>query len=525
MSKQVIIIGAGPAGLTAAYELATRSDFKPVVLEQAGQVGGLAKTIRHGGHRLDMGGHRFFSKSDRVLDWWFNLLPLQGGVANRATIHYHNRSKQVHRGADGPDPEQDDCVMLLRQRHSSIYFARQLFPYPLRLTPSVLRKMGVRRMARIGLSYLYRVLFPVRPVENLEQFLINRFGDELYRTFFRAYTEKVWGVPCSTISAEWGAQRIKNLSIGRALLHGLRERLLGPARAGAPNVATSLVEQFLYPKYGPGQLWEEAAKRVLEHGGDISLNRRVVRLERDGHRIARVVAVDEESGGEEIHPVDFVISSMPVCDLVHALGDGVPEDVRATAEGLQYRDFITVGLLVRRLDIRDDGGESIKDSWLYIQEPDVKLGRLQIYNNWSRYMAGTSEHVWLGLEYFCNKGDALWNLPDAEMLAFAAQELARIGIIEHGAVLDGVVVRIEKAYPAYHGAYARFDVIRSYVDEIENLFLVGRNGMHKYNNQDHSMLTAMKAVERILSGVTDKSGIWEVNTEPEYLEELGEGDE
>ncbi|HNT88043.1 MAG TPA: FAD-dependent oxidoreductase, partial [Candidatus Hydrogenedentes bacterium] len=385
MPRQAIIIGAGPAGITAAYELVTRTDIVPIVLERSGYVGGLARTHEFRGNRIDMGGHRFFSKSDRVLDWWFNILPLQRCAEDAVTLRYQNRSRHVQGALDGPDPDVEDRVMLLRTRKSSILFDRKLFPYPLRLTPAVLRRLGARRMTRIGLSYLWRVAAPVRPVENLEHFLINRFGDELYRTFFESYTEKVWGMPCREISAEWGAQRIKDLSVAKTLAHWLRSRL-GLAPRDTPETSTSLVEKFLYPKLGPGQLWEEAARQVCERGGVLLHHRRVVGLTRAGNRISEVRAVDETTGETETYPADYVFSSMPVSELAAAFDAAPPDAVRDVAAGLCYRDFITVGLLVRELRLRDPAARGpLTDSWLYVQEPDVRLGRLQIYNNWSRY--------------------------------------------------------------------------------------------------------------------------------------------
>jgi len=523
-SRHAIIIGAGPAGITAAYELATRTDIVPVVLERSGYVGGLARTHEFQGNRIDMGGHRFFSKSDRVLDWWFNILPLQRCDANAITLRYQNRSRHVQGARDGPDPDIEDRVMLLRGRKSSILFDRKLFPYPLRLTPSVLRKLGLQRMARIGLSYLRRAISPVRPVENLEHFLINRFGDALYHTFFESYTEKVWGMPCHAISAEWGAQRIKDLSVAKALGHWLRGQLR-LARHDAAQTSTSLAENFLYPKFGPGQLWEEAAQRVKERGGVLLHHRRVTGLALAGNRITEVRAVNLQTGETERFTPDFVFSSMPVSEVVAGLDPAPPDAVREVAQGLCYRDFITVGMCVRELRLHEGAAKGpLTDSWLYVQEPDVKLGRLQIYNNWSRYMVARPDHYWLGLEYFCTRDDAVWRLSDEAILDLASKELARLGAVVPGDVLDGVVVRVEKAYPAYWGAYSRFDEIRAYLDPVENLFLVGRNGMHKYNNQDHSMLTAMKAVDNIIAGQTDKANVWNVNTEGEYLEELGEGD-
>lgn len=516
MGKTAVIIGAGPAGLTAAYELARQSDIRPIVLEASGHIGGLARTLTYRGNRLDIGGHRFFTKSDRVLRWWLDMLPLQRGADAALTRDYHRRTNEPENMGEGPDPDSDTRVMLVRGRRSSILFEGRLYPYPLQVTPRLLRQLGIGRAARIGLSYLRRVVQPVRPVRNLEDFMINRFGDTLYHTFFRSYSEKVWGVPCREISAEWGAQRIKSLSIGKTLLHWLR----GPATSGRTEVATSLAEQFLYPKHGPGQLWEEAARRVEAHGGAIRLGHRVTALRTEGRTVREVEAVDEATGARVTFPADYVFSTMAIPELVAGLGAAVPAEVGEVAAALPFRDFITVGVLARGLRLRDpETGGPLRESWLYVQDPRVRLGRLQFYNNWSRYMVADPAHQWLGLEYFCRRGDALWDMADTDFLRFAGQELELLGVLGAGDLIDGVVVRVEKAYPAYTGAYARFDEVRRFLDGFANLFCIGRNGMHKYNNQDHSMLTAMLAVENVLSGAGEKDNLWAVNAGDDYLEE------
>ncbi len=489
MSQRAVIIGAGPAGLTAAHELLERTDVVPVVLEASGQVGGLAKTVVYKGNRLDMGGHRFFSKSPRVNDWWRRMLP----------------------PADTQPPGAQD-VMLTQRRRSRILFDGKLYDYPLRLSPALLRQLGLGRSARIAASYACRGIFPRRPERNLEDFMVNRFGDELYRAFFKTYTEKVWGAPCSEISSDWGAQRIKNVSLGGAVLHWWR------TTTGAHGpVPTSLIGQFLYPRHGPGQLWEAVARRIEDMGGKVLLRRRVVGVHLDGTRVAAVTVRDEDTGAREMLCCDHVLSSMPVPELAHALNPAPPEPVRDAAGALEFRDFIVVGVLARRLRPRADG--PLDDSWLYIQEPAVHMGRLQFYNNWSADMVADRGLQWLGIEYFCSVGDGLWNRADEDMKALAAEELDRLGIVDWEDVLDAVVVRVEKAYPAYFAGYARFPEVRAWFDAIDNLFLIGRNGMHRYNNQDHAMLTGMAAVDAIAAGRTDKSALWAVNAEAEYHEE------
>lgn len=524
MSQQrtAVIVGAGPAGLTAAWELVTRTAFRPVVLESDALVGGLARTVLHAGNRIDLGGHRFFSKSDRVMDWWLDVLPLQRG-GDGTTISYRRRTRTVGGDADGPDPEETDLVMLVRERRSRIYHGRRFFDYPIRLDASTLGNLGFVRSARIGASYLRSVARPVSPERNLEDFLVNRFGRELYRTFFREYTEKVWGVPCREISAEWGAQRIRGLSVTKAVRHHLRA--LARGRRGdvsQKGVETSLIERFLYPKLGPGQLWEEVARRVAARGGEVRLGCRVEGLSREGERLASVSYVDAE-GLRHVVRADVVFSTMPLRHLVRSLGAPVPPEAADVADGLLYRDFVTVGLLLDRLEVEEPGGRPIRDNWIYVQEPDVRLGRMQVFNNWSPYLVADRSRTWVGLEYFCDAGDEVWSLGDGEMLALAVAELARIGLADPRRVRDGVVLRVPKAYPSYFGSYDRLPRLRAFLDGIPNLFVLGRNGMHRYNNQDHSMLTAMTAVDNIVAGRTDRSNVWEINTEDDHHEELPGG--
>ena len=520
MSRRAIIIGAGPAGLTAAYELLQRTDITPIVLEADHQVGGLSKTVVYNGNRMDIGGHRFFSKSDRVMAWWLDMAPIQKLDNPELTLQYHQRTHHVKFTAEGADPEREELVMLVGTRRSRIYFNGRFFEYPVSLSMNTLWNLGFMRTLRIGFSYLRRTLFPIRPVRHLEDFMINRFGDELYRTFFKAYTEKVWGTPCDQISAAWGAQRIKDVSAGKAVMHWLRKKTgIMKKDIAQKDVSTSMIERYLYPKLGPGQIWEEAARRIQEKGGRILPGRKVTALRVEGAHITGVTAMNTVERREEFYDGDLFFSSMPVKELIAAMGDAPPASVRQAAEELPYRDFITVGLLVKRLKIGKNGRTN--DSWLYIQEPDVHLGRVQFYNNWSRYLIRDPNLQWLGLEYFCNRGDPLWELSDTAFKELAEEELTRIGIIEPGVVVDAVVRRVEKAYPAYYGGFARFPEIRRYLDAFENLYCIGRNGMHKYNNQDHSMLTAMAAVDNIVAGITSKENIWAVNTEEEYLEEMG----
>jgi protoporphyrinogen oxidase len=564
-TKTVLIIGAGPAGLTAALEFLRKTDVIPIVLEASQEIGGISRTIRYKGNRMDIGGHRFFSKSDRVMQWWMDLMPPEDEAAQ---ISYQGKQRLVavpahleeepplrglgplsHEAEDeptqetsepiaavvtAPPPANPDLVMLVRPRKSRIYYLRKFFDYPIKLSANTLENLGPVRMARIGVSYVASRLRPIKHERSLEDFLINRFGRELYLTFFKSYTEKVWGTPCDRISAEWGAQRIKGLSLTTALKHFVKKAFTAkpattdttPKDIAQKSTDTSLIERFLYPKFGPGQLWEHVAAQVTALGGEIHMGLKVDAILTAGSRITAVEAIDD-SGNRQHFAADYFISTMPMRDLVRALRTDVPTNVREVSEGLEYRDFITVGVLANKLDVTEKEttrtGEVakslIKDTWIYIQEPDVLIGRLQIFNNWSPYMLADPTKVWIGLEYFCYETDPLWAMPDDQLKTFAASELEKIGILRTSEVLDAHVVRVPKTYPAYFGTYSRFDELRTFTDSFENLYLVGRNGMHKYNNQDHSMLTAMAVVDGIAAGNVDKSALWNINTEQEYHEE------
>ena len=513
-----MIIGAGPAGLTAALELLRRSSIIPLVLEKSAYMGGISRTVAYKGNRIDIGGHRFFSKSDRVMDWWMSVAPVEQTTESRHRLVYRGQERTISSSEQDPEASLSGLVMLVRPRKSRIFFLRKLFDYPLQLNLGTLQKLGALRTLKAGFSYLAAALRPIRPENTLEDFLVNRFGRHLYGTFFKSYTEKVWGVPCHQISAEWGAQRIKGLSLRKAILHHFKKLVnAGPDEISQKDIETSLIDKFLYPKLGPGQLWEEVASRVLAEGGKILTGWTVSGLHTSGDRVTGVTA-QNDAGEQRFFPAQYVFSTMPVKELIQALDVPAPREVQEVSDGLMYRDFITVGLLLNRLNISDQSGELLKDNWIYIQEPDVLVGRLQIFNNWSPYLVSDPEKVWIGLEYFCYDTDELWRKPDEEMIALAVQEAERLGIVARTDVLDATVLRMEKTYPAYFGTYDRFPVIRDFVDRYENLFLVGRNGMHKYNNQDHSMLTAMTAVDNIIEGRLDKSNIWAVNTEMEYHE-------
>lgn len=510
--KTAIIIGAGPAGLTAAYKLLTETDVKPIIFEATDRIGGISCTVRYNGNRMDIGGHRFFSKDEEVNKLWEKIMPTQGAQAKDDLML--GRDKPLQEG--GPDPEKEDRVMLIRDRVSRIYFLKKFFKYPISMSFETFKNMGFKNTMRAGFGYLWSCVHKL-PEDSLENFYINRFGRPLYEMFFEDYTTKLWGVSPKELSADWGAQRVKGLSLWKALWSAITK----PFKKKDAKVETSLIEQYKYPKMGPGQLFEAMAQDIKDMGGEIYMNSPVIRIVEEGNKIVSVVTDD----GTE-HKADYFISSMPIKDLIEGFGkDSVPEKVYETATTLPYRDFITVGLLVNKLAINNKTSMKtvnniIPDCWIYIQERDVKLGRLQIFNNWSPYMVQNLEDtVWIGMEYFCTEGDEMWNMSDHDFIEFAKGELEHIGVIDKNNVLDATRVKIKKAYPAYFGSYSDFDCVREYLDKFENLFCVGRNGQHRYNNMDHSMVTSFETVKCIKNGTTDKSSVWNVNTDKEYHEE------
>lgn len=509
--KKAIIIGAGPAGLTAAYCLLKETDIKPIILEESEFIGGISRTARYKGNRIDLGGHRFFSKNEEVNALWRELMPLQGKPS------YDDKKLGVEKplAENGPDPEEVDRVWLLRNRISRIFFLRKFFDYPISLKPQTFKNMGLGRTIKSGFGYIGSCIVK-KEEDSLENFYINRFGRPLYEMFFEYYTENLWGRHPSQISADWGAQRVKGLSLSKAVWNVISK----PFRS-KDKVETSLIEQYYYPKKGPGQLWELLAEDIQKMGGEIVMNTKAkdVLLAEDGSRVSAIVTED----GRRFEG-DIFFSTMPVKDLVEGMGEIPPAEVRRVAAGLPYRDYITVGLLVNKLKLENKTKVKtltgdVPDCWIYVQEREVKLGRLQIFNNWSPYMVADPENtVWIGLEYFCNEGDEMWNMNDEDFVKFAIDELASIDVIDKEDVLDSTRIKVKKAYPAYFDTYKEFDTVRSYLDGIENLWCIGRNGQHRYNNMDHSMLTAIEAVRAIKSGSTDKSVVWSVNTEKEYHE-------
>jgi len=568
--KKIVIIGGGPAGLTAGLSFLQKStEYEIIVLESENQLGGLSRTHQYKGNRMDIGGHRFFSKSDEVMQWWLNLMPVDQSALvgdlipqsndgseltspekkQKIQINYQGKSREIeidslsnkrlndeehldfadetiHAGGQYLEIEANEAnsnfhvqvgngpKMLIRNRLSRIYYLRKFFNYPINLSWQTLRNLGIVRVIRVGISYVYARLFPIRNEKNLEEFFINRFGKELYKTFFQSYTEKVWGVKCSEISAEWGAQRIKGLSITEAIKHALFNKK--DKDIAQKNVETSLIERFLYPELGPGQMWELVGQKIQEKGGQIILGATVNAIGIVGEKVGSIEYKNSKGETIEIQDVGHVLSSMPIQHLINEIkGMEVPKEVKEIAEGLIYRDFITVGLLLRKFKNHVE----LKDNWIYIQESDVRVGRLQIFNNWSPSLVENPNYYWVGLEYFCQQNDDLWSKSDEEMIAFAREEMVKLNLVERDDILDGTSLRVPKTYPAYFGSYDRFDVLMQFLDSIPNLYPIGRNGMHRYNNQDHSMLTAFRSVDSILYGNINKKSIWEINTEMEYHEE------
>lgn len=515
--KKVVIIGAGPAGLTAAYELLkdNNEQYEVTILEETNEIGGISRTVRYNGNRMDIGGHRFFSKDQKVMDFWENLMPLQG----KPSYDDKKLGREKKLKEDGPNPEEENRVMLLRNRVSRIYYLKKFFDYPVSMKKETFVNMGFIRTMKAGFSYL-KTIFVKKKEDSLENFYINRFGKVLYGMFFEKYTEKLWGRNPKQISADWGAQRVKGLSI-KAVIKDMFSKVF---KKNNKEKETSLIEEFWYPKYGPGQLWETLASEVEKLGGDIEKNYLVKNINIE-ENVVKSVECQTKTGIEKIEG-DIFISSMPLKDLVAGFkGEKVPEKVEDIAKGLPYRDFITVGLLVKKLNLENKTniktlGNIVPDCWIYVQEPDVKLGRIQIFNNWSPYMVEKPEEtVWIGLEYFCNENDEYWNMSDTEFIEFATEELEKMNIIKKEDVLDSHREKVKKAYPAYFDTYSEIDELIKYLNQFDNLYCIGRNGQHRYNNMDHSMVTAFETTKNIKNNIKDKENIWNVNTEKEYHEE------
>lgn len=514
--KKALIIGAGPAGLTAAYELLTKSkDIEVVVFEESDCFGGISKTVNYKGNRMDMGGHRFFSKIPEVNAWWDKMLPMQGHPTYDDILL--NRPMPLCEG--GPDPEKEDRVMLTRHRVSRILFDSKFYDYPVSLKWETLKNMGFFTTMKVGFSYLAS-LFRKLPEDNLENFYINRFGRKLYSMFFEYYTANLWGRHPREIDASWGAQRVKGLSI-IAIIKDIFGKIF---KVKNRKVETSLIEEFKYPKLGPGQLWDVTAEEIVKLGGTIYKNAKVTKIHKNADNL--LTGLSYEMNGEMLTmDGDYIISSMPVKDLVEGMND-VPSEPARIAAGLPYRDYMTLGVLVPKINLVNKTdiktvSNIVPDCWVYVQDRHVKLGRFQIYNNWSPYMIKDLENtVWIGLEYFVNEGDEFWNMTEEEFSKIGIEEMIKLGLISSAdVVIDTHMEKVKKAYPAYFDTYDEIDTLVDYLKTIDNLYCVGRNGQHRYNNIDHSMVTSFETVKNILSGEKDKTNIWSVNTEKEYHEE------
>lgn len=520
--KNILIIGAGPAGLSAAHRLLSNNQNKKnekdtkyniLILEADTQVGGISKTVEHNGYRMDLGGHRFFSKNQEVNDFWNEIMPLQGEPSHDDIIN----GRKLELNPNGPNPQLENNVFLKRQRVSRIFYKRKFFDYPVSLKYSTLKNMGFLSTIKVGCGYL-KSCISKKDESNLENFYINRFGKPLYSMFFEDYTEKLWGRHPNNISADWGAQRVKGLSI-KALL----KNMMPKSKKKKQEQETSLIEEFIYPKYGPGQFWEKVASEIEEMGGTIKYNCEVIKIIQENGKISTIVFKDENGKEKEIH-ADYFMSSMPLKDLVVNMND-VPQNINYIASKLPYRDFVTVGVLVDQLKLKNNNkkihtiNHLIPDCWLYIQEPDVKMGRVQVFNNWSPYLLHDISNVWISTEYFCNEGDDFWNMTDEEASDFVIKELIKTGIIsDEKDVKDTHRVKVKKAYPAYFDTYSNIDEVINYLNTINNLYCIGRNGQHRYNNMDHSMLTGFYAADDIINNLNNKDKIWNVNAEKEYHE-------
>ena len=513
--EKVIVIGAGPAGLTAAYELLKQGGgkYEVTVLEETNEIGGISKTVKYKGNRMDMGGHRFFSKMPEVNKWWNEMLPMQGSPSYDDLLL--DRKVPLHK--NGPDPEKTDRVMLTRHRVSRILFDDKFYDYPVSLKPATIKNFGFLTTMKVGCSYIAAALHK-KPESSLENFYINCFGKKLYSMFFEYYTENLWGRHPSDIDASWGAQRTKGLSIV-----GIIKDFFGKTfKVKNRKVNTSLIEEFKYPKFGPGQLWETTAEEFQKLGGTVIMNACVKKLHKDGNKLTGVTYIKD---GKEVElNGDYIISSMPVKDLVAGIND-VPAEPARIAAGLPYRDYMTLGVLIPKLNLKNKTqlktvGNIVPDCWVYVQDRRVKMGRFQVYNNWSPYLVKDLKHsIWIGLEYFVDEGDKFWTMSDEKFSKFGVEEMVKLGLISNAKeVMDTHVERVKKAYPAYFDTYSEMDKLIEYLDTIENLYCVGRNGQHRYNNMDHSMVTSFETVKNILSGKKTKENIWSVNTEKEYHE-------
>lgn len=514
MKKTIAIIGAGPAGLSCAYEILKNSDdFNVIIFEETSNIGGISRTVNYNGNRMDIGGHRFFSKDESIVKWWLEILPLQA----KPSLDDILLNQEKNFPSVGLNPEKEDNVTLLRNRVSRIFYNQKFFDYPIKMKLQTIKNLGIKNTFLAGFSYLFSTI-KKRKETSLENFYINRFGQKLYSMFFEGYTEKLWGRHPKNISPDWGKQRVKGLSIF-GILKDIFFKIFPFINH---KVETSLIEEFYYPKFGPGQLWEEVAKKIETLGGKIEFNSKVVELNSVDNKIT---SVSYTKNNEKITlNTDYVVSSMALKDLILATNT-IPKNIKEIAENLPYRDFVTVGILVKDINLKNETkiktyNDRIPDCWIYVQDTGVKLGRMQFFNNWSPYLVKDYKNTqWIGLEYFCKENDDFWNMNEEEILDFVFEELKKMKILNSKEeILDFHREKVKKAYPAYFDSYKDIDKVVDFVNSKENLFCIGRNGQHRYNNMDHSTKSGFLAAQAIIQNKTDKSEIWSVNTEKEYHE-------
>lgn len=511
--KRIVIVGAGPAGLSCAYKLLNNNKkLEVIIIEADSQVGGISKTINYKGNRMDLGGHRFFTKNDEVKDFWFKILPLQGSKAYDDIIL--DLDKPLKKG--GPDPEKEDRVMLVRNRVSRIYYNKKFFDYPVNLNFTTLKNMGFGTSINCGFSYIKSSMFKLDEI-NLENFYINRFGKKLYSMFFKEYTTKLWGRTPKDIDSSWGSQRVKGISI-RKVIADYFQRLF---KIKNNHKETSLIESFYYPKYGPGELYEYVAKEIEKMGGKILLNSKIIKINNLNNNIKSITYMNGDKK-KELN-CDVLVSSMPMKELVDDMNK-IPKKIKDISSNLPYRDFITIGVLVDKLDLKPHKKiktihGTIPDNWIYIQDGSVSMGRVQIFNNWSPYMVKyPKDTIWMGLEFFCSEGDTFWNKSDKQLVSLAKKELIKMGFISSD-ILDSYVYRVKKAYPAYFDSYNEIGKLREYLNNIDNLYCIGRNGTHSYNNMDHSIYSGFVCAEMIKNNNHDLDKLWNINVDDSYQEE------
>lgn len=511
MKKKAIIIGGGPAGLSTACHLS--DNIIPIIIEADNCVGGLSKTFFDNGNGTDIGPHRFFTKNKEVFDFWQSICPIQGAPSIDDIL----TDRDISLNTNGPDPQNEDNVFLKRKRFSRIYYNKHFLDYPLKMKLSNIFALGFYKTFIAGISYIKSCIHKL-PETNLETFMINRFGRVLYELFFEGYTQKVWGMHPSKISKEWGIQRIKGISLSKVLIDAISK----PFKLGKKEI--SLIDEYYYPKLGSSQMWNLMADKIREKGGEIKLNTKVIELKKENNKIISVKVKDILSG--EIFEIngDIFVSSMPIKNLLTNMND-TPQNIYEIANNLVYRDFILVNYVTKQINLKNNTNvptinNIAPDSWIYLQDNDICAGRFDIMNNFSPYLIKNfKEDIVVNLEYFCDEGDDFWIKSDEEIINFGVSELKKLDILSSQDIKSSKVYRIKKAYPSYFGSYSRFDEIKNYLNKIENLYCIGRNGQHKYNNMDHSVLSGIVA-GKIINENGDKNILWDVNTEKDYQETL-----